>query len=82
VRLRCRARRTNLHTWLLSEIVKVEAHRLAILIVSDDQIGDRLSFDGGDFGVAWLFTLGFALSLFGALFLSSPFLLAFGKSAT
>lgn len=67
---------------LLCEIVEIETLGLSVLIVSDGQIGNGLSFRCAAFDFAGLFTLRFALQFFSPFFLASPFFLPFSKGGT
>jgi hypothetical protein len=67
---------------LLPEIVEIEALRLAVFIVRDGQVSDRLSFYRDGLGIAWLFALCFTLRFFSPLFLARPFFLSLSKGCT
>lgn len=67
---------------LLSKIVEIETLWLAVFIVRDGQISDRLGFHRGALRIAGLFALRFTLRLLSPLFLACPFLLSLGKRCT
>ena len=67
---------------LLCEIMEIEALRLAIFIVDDFQIGDRLRLYVGGIGVPRLFALRLTLRLLRPLLVAGTFFLSLGKSCT
>jgi hypothetical protein len=67
---------------LLAEIVKIEALRLAVLIMRNYKIRNRLSLSGDGLGVARLLALRLTRGFFSPFLLACPLLLSFGESGT
>ncbi len=67
---------------LLCEIVEVEALWLAVLVVSNLEVGNGLSLHGSGLGIAGLLALRFTLQFFRTLFLACTFFLPLGERGT
>jgi hypothetical protein len=66
----------------LSKIVEIKALRLAVLVVCNYKIGNRLGFRRSGLGITRLLALRFTLQLFSPFLLARPFFLAFGKTCS